>query len=54
LRVEVAGDGVKVVLVEPGGFKTGIWDELQRNIDQRRPMAPGTALRTAGRCRASG
>jgi NAD(P)-dependent dehydrogenase (short-subunit alcohol dehydrogenase family) len=35
LRVEVAGDGVKVVLVEPGGFKTGIWDELQRNIDQR-------------------
>ncbi len=35
LRVEVAGDGVKVVLVEPGGFKTGIWEELQRNIDQR-------------------
>ena len=35
LRVEVAGDGVKVVLVEPGGFKTGIWEELQRNIAQR-------------------
>ena len=35
MRVEVAGDGVKVVLVEPGGFKTGIWEEFQRNIDQR-------------------
>lgn len=35
LRVEVAADGVKVILVEPGGFKTGIWEELQRNIDQR-------------------
>src|SRR4029077_16603097 len=28
-------DAVKVVLVEPGGFKTGIWEELERNIDQR-------------------
>lgn len=27
LRMEVAGDGVQVVLVEPGGFKTGIWDD---------------------------
>src|SRR2546426_3031418 len=26
LRMEVAQDGVEVVLVEPGGFKTGIWD----------------------------
>jgi len=26
LRMEVAGDGVRVVLVEPGGFKTGIWE----------------------------
>lgn len=26
LRVEVARDGVKVVLIEPGGFDTGIWD----------------------------
>lgn len=25
LRMEVAGDGVRVVLVEPGGFRTGIW-----------------------------
>ena len=26
LRTEVARDGVKVVLIEPGGFDTGIWD----------------------------
>ncbi len=35
LRMEVAGDGVKVVLVEPGGFKTGIWDEFEADIDKR-------------------
>jgi NAD(P)-dependent dehydrogenase (short-subunit alcohol dehydrogenase family) len=27
LRMEVAGDGIRVVLVEPGGFRTGIWDD---------------------------
>jgi NAD(P)-dependent dehydrogenase (short-subunit alcohol dehydrogenase family) len=26
LRMEVAADGIKVVLVEPGSFGTGIWD----------------------------
>ncbi|HYN29421.1 MAG TPA: SDR family oxidoreductase [Dermatophilaceae bacterium] len=26
LRMEVARDGIKVVLVEPGGFDTGIWE----------------------------
>ena len=35
LRMEVAGAGVKVVLIEPGGFKTGIWDEMERDIDRR-------------------
>jgi NAD(P)-dependent dehydrogenase (short-subunit alcohol dehydrogenase family) len=35
LRVEVAGAGVRVVLVEPGGFKTGIWDEMERDIERR-------------------
>lgn len=35
LRVEVAGDGVRVVLVEPGGFRTGIWDEFEADIDRR-------------------
>lgn len=35
LRIEVAGDGVAVVIVEPGGFKTGIWDEMERDVDRR-------------------
>jgi short-subunit dehydrogenase len=35
LRLEVAGDGVQVVLVEPGGFKTNIWEDLERDIEQR-------------------
>ena len=35
LRMEVAGDGVKVVIVEPGGFKTGIWEEFERDIARR-------------------
>lgn len=34
LRMEVAGDNVKVVLVEPGGFKTGIWEDMERAVDQ--------------------
>jgi NAD(P)-dependent dehydrogenase (short-subunit alcohol dehydrogenase family) len=32
LRVEVARDGVKVILIEPGGFDTGIWEEGARDI----------------------
>lgn len=32
LRVEVARDGVKVVLVEPGGFRTAIWEEFERDM----------------------
>ena len=35
LRVEVAGAGVRVVLVEPGGFKTGIWEDMERDIVAR-------------------
>src|SRR6478736_5758977 len=35
LRLEVAAAGVKVVLIEPGGFKTGIWEELQADVDAR-------------------
>lgn len=35
LRMEVAGDGIHVVLIEPGGFRTGIWDEMERDIDRR-------------------
>jgi NAD(P)-dependent dehydrogenase (short-subunit alcohol dehydrogenase family) len=35
LRIEVASAGVKVVLVEPGGFRTGIWADNQREIERR-------------------
>jgi NAD(P)-dependent dehydrogenase (short-subunit alcohol dehydrogenase family) len=35
LRMEVAGSGIRVVLVEPGGFRTGIWEETEREIDKR-------------------
>jgi NAD(P)-dependent dehydrogenase (short-subunit alcohol dehydrogenase family) len=35
LRMEVASAGIKVVLVEPGGFRTGIWEEVSDNIDRR-------------------
>jgi NAD(P)-dependent dehydrogenase (short-subunit alcohol dehydrogenase family) len=31
LRLEVARDGIKVVLIEPGGFKTGIWEESEQD-----------------------
>ncbi len=34
LRVEVAQDGVAVVLIEPGGFKTGIWDNAESEIER--------------------
>lgn len=33
MRMEVASSGVKVILVEPGGFKTGIWEELERDVE---------------------
>jgi NAD(P)-dependent dehydrogenase (short-subunit alcohol dehydrogenase family) len=35
LRMEVAGDGIRVILVEPGGFKTGIWEEMERDVESR-------------------
>ncbi|MDQ2754405.1 MAG: SDR family oxidoreductase [Actinomycetota bacterium] len=35
MRVEVAGDGIKVVLVEPGGIKTNIWDDLNSDLERR-------------------
>lgn len=35
LRMEVAKDGVKVVLVEPGGFRTGIWEDTERDVAKR-------------------
>lgn len=35
LRMELARDGIKVVLIEPGGVKTGIWEETEREVDKR-------------------
>jgi NAD(P)-dependent dehydrogenase (short-subunit alcohol dehydrogenase family) len=35
LRIEVARDGIRVILVEPGGFDTGLWEEGQATVDRR-------------------
>ncbi len=35
LRVEVASGGIKVILVEPGSFKTGIWEQHEREVEER-------------------
>lgn len=35
LRAEVASSGVKVVLVEPGGFRTGIWADSSADVEGR-------------------
>ncbi len=35
LRVEVARDGIKVILIEPGGVKTGIWAEMEAELTRR-------------------
>jgi NAD(P)-dependent dehydrogenase (short-subunit alcohol dehydrogenase family) len=45
LRMEVASAGVSVVLVEPGGFRTGIWEEHARDIARRRDSQYQTAYR---------
>lgn len=34
LRMEVASAGVKVVLVEPGGFRTAIWEDNESALDR--------------------
>lgn len=39
LRMEVASSGIKVVLVEPGGFRTGIWGEVAGTAESR-PGSP--------------
>ena len=45
LRAEVASSGVKVILVEPGGFRTGIWQEAQDDIAAREGTRFGPAYR---------
>jgi NAD(P)-dependent dehydrogenase (short-subunit alcohol dehydrogenase family) len=39
LRMEVAGFGVKVVLVQPGGFRTAIFDEVSGDVTRREDSA---------------
>jgi NAD(P)-dependent dehydrogenase (short-subunit alcohol dehydrogenase family) len=39
LRAEVAADGIKVVLVEPGFVRTGIWSELHDELQGRSDTA---------------
>jgi NAD(P)-dependent dehydrogenase (short-subunit alcohol dehydrogenase family) len=35
LRTEVAADWIGVTLIEPGGFKTGIWDDVSGDVADR-------------------
>ncbi|MFN2581550.1 MAG: SDR family NAD(P)-dependent oxidoreductase [Candidatus Dormibacteria bacterium] len=35
LRMEVARDAIKVILVQPGGFDTGIWDNGAEAVQRR-------------------
>jgi NAD(P)-dependent dehydrogenase (short-subunit alcohol dehydrogenase family) len=35
LRIEVAKDGIHVILIEPGGFRTNIWADLERDLAKR-------------------
>jgi NAD(P)-dependent dehydrogenase (short-subunit alcohol dehydrogenase family) len=49
LRMEVASSGVRVVLVEPGGFRTGIWEDMERDIAQRSGSRFDTAYRRSQR-----
>ncbi|HXY43414.1 MAG TPA: SDR family NAD(P)-dependent oxidoreductase [Acidimicrobiales bacterium] len=47
LRMEVAAEGIRVVLVEPGGFKTGIWDEVEHAGDEHEGSRYAAAYRRA-------
>ncbi len=35
LRMEVASDGIKVILIEPGSIDTGIWDSAGQELETR-------------------
>jgi NAD(P)-dependent dehydrogenase (short-subunit alcohol dehydrogenase family) len=34
LRMEVAADGIRVVLIEPGGVRTRIWEQVERSTEE--------------------
>jgi NAD(P)-dependent dehydrogenase (short-subunit alcohol dehydrogenase family) len=48
LRMEVAKDGVHVILVEPGGFKTNIWADLERDLANREGSRYASAYQRIG------
>ena len=39
LRIEVSSAGIEVVLIEPGGFRTELWDNAERQTRERRPSS---------------
>jgi NAD(P)-dependent dehydrogenase (short-subunit alcohol dehydrogenase family) len=41
LREELEGTGIDVVDVEPGGYRTGIWEGARRELLRRRESAGG-------------
>lgn len=45
LRVEVARDGIKVVLIEPGGVKTHIWEQMELDLAGRADSSYETEYR---------
>jgi NAD(P)-dependent dehydrogenase (short-subunit alcohol dehydrogenase family) len=45
LRIEVASAGIDVVLVEPGGFKTNIWGEMEDGLTSRKDSHYAEAYR---------
>jgi NAD(P)-dependent dehydrogenase (short-subunit alcohol dehydrogenase family) len=47
LRMEVARDGIAVVLVEPGAVKTNIWDQMDSDLSSRTGSPYGATYRRA-------
>ena len=35
LRMEVASDGIEVILIQPGAFATGVVDDIRRDAQER-------------------
>ncbi|HEX4903492.1 MAG TPA: SDR family oxidoreductase [Acidimicrobiales bacterium] len=48
LRIEVAKDGIHVVLIEPGGFRTNIWADLERDLEKRQGSRYESAYQRVG------
>jgi NAD(P)-dependent dehydrogenase (short-subunit alcohol dehydrogenase family) len=48
LRMEVVKDGVHVTLVEPGGFTTNIWADLERDLANREGSRSESAYQRIG------